>query len=250
LKNTGGGRWSQHAQEKKGDPDYGVRYGEVDFTAASAALGGWSPRVSPHRRFSMKSTAVSLLFWIALIVVGMAIWNVSMTFERKDAQTTAATKVEGADPEARLKELGILLPKAPAPVANYVNAVRTGNLLFLAGKGPTGPDGKDVIGKLGKDLTVEQGYQAARFVAINQLAVLKAELGDLNRVTRIIKVLGMVNSDPAFTDQPAVVNGYSDLLVAVFGDKGKHARSAVGMATLPRGIAVEVEMIVEIGPVR
>jgi enamine deaminase RidA (YjgF/YER057c/UK114 family) len=164
------------------------------------------------------------------------------------APAPAATTTQAADPEAKLKELGIALPKPPAPVANYVNAVRTGNLLFLAGKGPTGPDGKDVIGKLGRDLTVEQGYQAARFVAINQLAVLKAELGDLNKVRRIIKVLGMVNSDPAFTQQPEVINGCSDLLVAVFGDKGRHARSAVGMATLPRGIAVEIEMIVEIEP--
>jgi enamine deaminase RidA (YjgF/YER057c/UK114 family) len=198
----------------------------------------------------MNSTQKSLLFWIVLIVVAVAIWNFSTAFERIDVQRAASTGVAGPDPEAKLKELGIVLPKAPAPVANYVNAVQTGDLLFLAGKGPTGPDGKDVIGKLGKDLTIEQGYQAARFVAINQLAVLKAELGNLNRVRRIVKVLGMVNSDPAFTDQPAVVNGYSDLMVAVFGDKGKHARSAVGMATLPRGIAVEVEMIVEISPVR
>jgi enamine deaminase RidA (YjgF/YER057c/UK114 family) len=165
---------------------------------------------------------------------------------RPQAPATKSTQV--ADPEAKLKEMGIALPTPPAPVANYVNAVRSGNLLFLAGKGPTGPDGKDVIGKLGRDLTVDQGYQAARFVAINQLAVLKAELGDLSKVRRIVKVLGMVNSDPAFTQQPEVINGCSDLLVAVFGDKGRHARSAVGMATLPRGIAVEIEMIVEIEP--
>ncbi len=198
----------------------------------------------------MKSTLHSLVFWMTLIVVGVVIWNVSTAFERQGPQPAAQTQTEGPDPEAKLKALGIVLPTPPAPIANYVNAVRTGNLLFLAGKGPTGPDGKDVLGKLGKDLTVEQGYQAARFVAINQLAVLKAELGDLKRVRRIVKVLGMVNSDPAFTDQPAVINGYSDLLVAVFGEKGKHARSAVGMATLPRGIAVEVEMVVEIDPVR
>ena len=130
-----------------------------------------------------------------------------------------------------------MLPTPGAPIANYVNAVQTGNLLFLAGKGPLRQDGKDVVGRLGKDMTVEQGYQAARSVAIAHLAVLKKELGDLKRVTRIVKVLGMVNSDPAFTQQPAVINGYSDLMVAVFGDKGKHARSAVGMATLPNGIA-------------
>ena len=198
----------------------------------------------------MNSTGKSLLFWMTLIVVGIAIWNVSMAFEHDNPQRAASTNVAGPDPEARLKELGIVLPTPGAPIANYVNAVRTGNLLFLAGKGPTGPDGKDIVGRLGKDMTVEQGYQAARSVAINHLAVLKAELGDLKRVTRIVKVLGMVNSDPAFTQQPAVMNGYSDLLVSVFGDKGKHARSAVGMATLPNGIAVEVEMIVEIAPVR
>ena len=195
----------------------------------------------------MKSTLNSLLFWSVLIVVAVLIWNVS-TGQRIDAQRAAALAAQATDPEAKLKELGIVLPTPGAPIANYVNAVRTGNLLFLAGKGPTGPDGKDIVGRLGKDMTVEQGYQAARSVAINQLAVLKAELGDLKRVTRIVKVLGMVNSDPAFTQQPAVINGYSDLLVSVFGEKGKHARSAVGMATLPNGIAVEVEMIVEISP--
>jgi enamine deaminase RidA (YjgF/YER057c/UK114 family) len=198
----------------------------------------------------MKSTLNSLLFWSVLIVVAVLIWNVSSTGQRIDAQRAAAPAAQATDPEAKLKELGIVLPTPGAPIANYVNAVRTGNLVFLAGKGPTGSDGKDIVGRLGKDMTVEQGYQAARSVAINHLAVLKAELGDLKRVTRIVKVLGMVNSDPAFTQQPAVVNGYSDLLVSVFGDKGKHARSAVGMATLPNGIAVEVEMIVEIAPVR
>ena len=202
----------------------------------------------------MNATLKSLIFWAVLIVVGVALWKYSATFERIEAETVAAAQpaaAQGAvDPEAKLKELGITLPTPGAPIANYVNAVQTGNLLFLAGKGPTGPDGKDIVGRLGKDMTVEQGYQAARSVAVNHLAVLKKELGDLKRVTRIVKVLGMVNSDPAFTQQPAVVNGYSDLLVAVFGEKGKHARSAVGMATLPNGIAVEVEMIVEIGPIR
>jgi len=162
----------------------------------------------------------------------------------------AIASAQSGDPEAKLKELGIVLPTPGAPIANYVNAVQTGNLLFLAGKGPTGPDGKDIVGRLGSGMTVDQGYQAARSVAIAHLAVLKKELGDLKRVKRIVKVLGMVNSDPAFTQQPAVINGYSDLMVAVFGDKGKHARSAVGMPTLPNGIAVEVEVIVEIEPVR
>ena len=152
------------------------------------------------------------------------------------------------DPEARLRELGIELKMPAAPVANYVNAVRTGNLLFLAGKGPMQADGTYLTGKVGADLTQEQGYEAARLTAISQLAVLKAELGDLRKVRRIVKVLGMVNATPDFTNQPEVINGFSDLMVAVFGERGKHARSAVGMGSLPRGIAVEVEVIVEVEP--
>ncbi len=155
----------------------------------------------------------------------------------------AATPI---DPEAKLKELGITLPEPPNPVANYVNGVKTGNLLFLAGKGPKRADGSEIKGKLGRDISIEEGYEAARLTAINQLSVLKAMLGDLNKVKRIVKVLGMVNSDPSFVDQPAVINGFSDLIVEVFGDRGRHARAAVGMASLPRGIAVEIEMIVEI----
>jgi len=150
------------------------------------------------------------------------------------------------NPEARLSELGIELPTASTPVANYVNAVRVGNLLFLAGKGPNKPNGEYITGKLGSDLTVEEGYEAARLAGVSQLAVLKAELGDLNKVKRIVKVLGMVNANPDFTDQPEVVNGFSDLMVEVFGERGKHARAAVGMGSLPRGIAVEVEVVVEV----
>jgi len=150
------------------------------------------------------------------------------------------------DPEQRLKEKGIVLPPPKKPVANYVNVVRSGNLLFLAGKGPTRPDGTDITGKVGKDLTLEQGYEAARSTALNHLAVLKAELGDLRKVKRIVKVLGMVNCEPDFTNQPKVINGYSDLMVEIFGEEGKHARSAVGMAALPNNIAVEVEVIVEV----
>jgi len=150
------------------------------------------------------------------------------------------------DPEARLNELGIVLPAAPAPVANYVNGVRTGNLIFLAGKGPKRADGSEITGKLGADVSIEEGYEGARLTAINQLAVLKEMLGDLSKVKRIVKVLGMVNSDPEFVQQPAVINGFSDLMVEVFGDRGRHARAAVGMASLPRGQAVEIEMIVEV----
>lgn len=152
----------------------------------------------------------------------------------------------GYDPEARLAELGITLPEPPQPVANYVNGVRAGNLIFLAGKGPKRADGTELTGKLGQDVTIEEGYEGARLTAINQLAVLKAMLGDLKKVKRIVKVLGMVNSDPDFVEQPKVVNGFSDLMVAVFGDRGRHARAAVGMASLPRGQAVEIELVVEI----
>jgi len=154
--------------------------------------------------------------------------------------------VMSQDAETRLKEKGIVLAAPGKPVANYVNVVRVGNLLFLAGKGPTKPDGTNITGKVGKDLTIEQGYEAARLTAVNHLAVLKAELGSLNKIKRIVKVLGMVNCTEDFKDQPKVINGYSDLMVEIFGDKGKHARSAVGMYALPMNIAVEVEVIVEV----
>ena len=157
-----------------------------------------------------------------------------------------STVVMSQDAEAKLKEKGIVLPAVQKPVANYVNAVRVGNLLYLSGKGPTNPDGSFITGKVGKDLTIEQGYQAARSTAINHLAVIKAELGSLNKVKRIVKVLGMVNCTEDFKDQPKVINGYSDLMVEIFGEKGKHARSAVGMYALPFGTAVEVEVIVEV----
>ena len=143
--------------------------------------------------------------------------------------------------EKRLSELGISLAPVTPPVANYVNAVRSGNLLFLAGKGP-GP----VKGKLGREFTVDQGYQHARAVGLALLAVMKAELGSLDKVKRVVKVLGMVNAVPEFADHPKVINGCSDLLVEVFGEAGKHARSAVGMGSLPMGIPVEIEVIVEV----
>jgi len=149
--------------------------------------------------------------------------------------------------EKRLKELGISLPAPPKPVANYVPAVRAGNLLFVSGHGPYN-DGKTIIsGKLGKELTIEEGYKTARNVALNCLASVKATLGDLNKVKRVVKLLGMVNCTEDFKDQPKVINGASDLLVEVFGDAGRHARSAVGMQSLPNGIPVEIEMILEVG---
>lgn len=159
----------------------------------------------------------------------------------------ANSRCPDVDPEANLEALGIALPTPmPPPGINFQLAVQTGNLLFLSGGGPQKPDGGFVTGKLGQDLTIEQGHEAARLTAINQLGVLKATLGDLGRVKRIIKLFGMVNATSAFTEHPAVINGASDLLVKVFGDCGRHARSAVGMGSLPFGIPVEIEMIVEI----
>ena len=153
---------------------------------------------------------------------------------------------DAQDAETKLKEKGIVLIPPSSPVANYVNAVRVGNLLYLAGKGPLKEDNTYITGKVGKDLTLEQGYEAASITAISHLAVLKTELGSLNKVKRIIKVLGMVNCTEDFKDQPKVINGYSDLMVEIFGDNGKHARSAVGMYALPFNMAVEIEVIVEI----
>jgi enamine deaminase RidA (YjgF/YER057c/UK114 family) len=147
---------------------------------------------------------------------------------------------------ARLKEMGVKLPQAVKPVANYVPAVRSGNLVFLSGHGPFDEDGSLITGKLGSELTTEQGYEAARRVAIGLLGSLKAEIGDLESVKRVVKLLGLVNCTSDFTDQPKVINGASDFLVEVFGARGKHARSAVGTNALPMNIAVEIEMIVEI----
>ena len=150
------------------------------------------------------------------------------------------------DAETNLKEKGIVLIQPPSPVANYVNSVRVGNLLYLAGRGPWKPDSTYVTGKVGKELTTTQGYEAARLTGISHLAVIRAELGSLNKVKRIVKVLGMVNCTEDFKDQPKVINGYSDLMVEIFGEKRRHARSAVGVYALPFNIAVEIEAIVEI----
>jgi len=159
----------------------------------------------------------------------------------------AAAVAQEMDPETRLAELGIELYEPPPPVANYVRAVTTGNLVFLAGHGPTKLDGSGyVTGKIPTDLSIEEGYDAARLTAIALLSTLKAEIGDLSRVKRVVRVFGMVNAVPEFGQQPVVINGASDLLVEVFGDRGKHARAAVGMGSLPRGISVEIEMVVEI----
>ena len=150
----------------------------------------------------------------------------------------------GHNAEAKVAELGLKLTTNP-PMANYVPAVRTGNLVFLSGHGPF-QDGKLIRGKLGADLDVEAGREAARAVMVQLLASLRAELGSLDAVARVVKLLCMVNCTPEFGEHPAVANGASDLLVEVFGDAGRHARSAVGMQSLPAGMAVEIEMIVEV----
>lgn len=149
--------------------------------------------------------------------------------------------------EAKLTELGIELPSPPKPAGNYVGGVQVGNILFMSGCGPSLPDGGSITGKVGGDLSVEDGYGAARQVGINMLANIKAQVGNLDRVKRVVKVLGMVNANPDFKEHPKVINGFSDLMVEVFGDNGRGGRSAVGMGSLPFQIAVEVEMILEIG---
>jgi enamine deaminase RidA (YjgF/YER057c/UK114 family) len=166
-----------------------------------------------------------------------------------NSQNPSALKVEDLynyDIEEKIEELGIKFEIPGKPLANYVGAVKTGDLIFLSGKIPKDANGDLIKGKLGVDLTVDEGYKAARYCGIAQLATLKAEIGDLNKVVRIVKVNGMINSDPSFTDQSKVVNGFSDLMVEVFGERGKHARAAVGMASLPLGAACEIEMIVEV----
>ena len=147
--------------------------------------------------------------------------------------------------EQRLQELGIELPAPAQPVATYVRYVQTGNLLYISGTGPTAGQPN---GKLGSDIDVETGYQVARNVGVSIIATIRDALGDLDRVVRVVKLLGMVNSTPDFADQPKVINGCSDLLVEVFGEAGRHARSAVGMGALPGNIAVEIELILEVAP--
>ena len=149
--------------------------------------------------------------------------------------------------DEKIKQLGLELPPVSKPIANYVKYVRTGNLIFLAGHGPLKTDGTNITGKVGKELSIEQGYEAAKIAALSLIATLKDALGgDLSKVKRIVKVNGYVNCLPDFTDHPKVINGCSDLLVALFGEKGKHARAAMGMVALPSNIAVEIEMIVEV----
>ncbi|MEM9647675.1 MAG: RidA family protein [Bacteroidota bacterium] len=191
----------------------------------------------------MKTIFQSLLLALVIVACGP---TPEKTVEEPQNEVQAQEIDPNYNPEAKLVEMGVTLSTPSAPVANYVNAVRTGNLIFLAGKGPKMDDGEYITGKVGADLSIEEGYEAARITALNQLAVLKAELGNLNKVKRVVKVLGMVNAAPDFVDHPKVINGFSDVMVEVFGERGKHARAAVGMGSLPTNIAVEIEMIVEV----
>ena len=147
-------------------------------------------------------------------------------------------------PEAKLKELGLQLPTPPTPIASYVPWRRAGQLLYLSGQGPRDEAGQISIGRLGRDCSVERGYADARCVGLQLLATIRAAIGSLDRVEAVIKLLGMVNAEPDFGDQPKVINGCSDILVEVLGERGKHARSAVGMGSLPNGMTVEVEAII------
>ena len=160
--------------------------------------------------------------------------------------TAGSAELSAQSPEQKLAQLKIALPAVPEAIGKYVDFTRVGNLVYLSGKGPRQANGEYIKGKLGSDLTVEQGYAAARLTAVNQLAVLKKAIGDLKKIKRIVKVNGYVNSAGTFYDQPKVVDGFSDLLIEIFGDAGKHARTSVGTAALPMNMAIEVEMIVEI----
>jgi len=146
-------------------------------------------------------------------------------------------------PEEKIASLGLVLPQAPQPVANYVPYRRAGNLLFLSGQGPRRSDGTYRTGRLGRDATIAEAYEEARLTGINLLAVAKAALGELSRIEAVVKLLGMVNAEPDFSDHPKVINGCSDLLVEVLGEAGRHARSAVGMGSLPNRMMVEIEAI-------
>jgi enamine deaminase RidA (YjgF/YER057c/UK114 family) len=151
-------------------------------------------------------------------------------------------------PEQKLESMGLTLPEVPVPVANYVPFRWAGNLLYLSGQGPKRADGTYRPGRLGRDATVEEAYADARLTGLNLLAVAKAALGDLSRIEAVVKLLGMVNAEPDFADHPKVINGCSDLLVEVLGEAGRHARSAVGMGSLPNRMMVEIEAILLVKP--
>jgi enamine deaminase RidA (YjgF/YER057c/UK114 family) len=194
---------------------------------------GWSINLrsdAGKNSFAASWSGLSWLFTPLLCVI---------EFHRTNEATTMSA-------EARLKQLGITLPEVPAPVANYLPYRIAGNLLFLAGQGPRGADGKMLTGKVGAEVSVEEGYQRARIIGLQLLSATRIALGSLDRVDSVLKMLCMVNAVPEFKDHPKVANGMSDLFVEVLGDAGKHARSAVGMGSLPNQISVEIEGILSI----
>ncbi|TDH67156.1 hypothetical protein CCR75_009713 [Bremia lactucae] len=165
---------------------------------------------------------------------------------RRTKSRSLASAVRNVHIERKIKELGYTLPAVAEPKGNYRTSVRSGNTIFLAGHLPQPAGGELILGKVGKDLTPEQGYEAAHYVALSLMATLKHEVGDLDKIKRIVKLVGFVNCVEGFTQQPAVINGASDTIGKVFGDRGIHARSAVGTNALPLNVAVEVEAIVEV----
>lgn len=182
------------------------------------------------------------LFFVILLSVAL----LSCTATEREPVRESETGLPMVDPEERIREMGIHLRELGQPTNNFVTAVLVDDMLYLSGRGPVREEGGFVTGKLGVDMTVEEGYEAARLTGIDMLAALKSELGDLNRVRQIVKVLGVVDAHPDFVDHPQVINGFSDLMVEVFGERGRHARSALGMGSLPFGIPVEIEMIVRV----
>ena len=188
----------------------------------------------------------ALLFPILLLALSC---TSGQTNDSSAQATEPDTLNYGYDVEQRLQEMGIELREPTPPTANYVKAVQKDDLIFLSGHGPDKPDGGIVTGKVGGNaLSVKEGQEAARLTGISMLSTLQRELGDLNRVEQVVKVTGMVNAQPDFTQHSQVVNGFSDLMVKVFEDRGQHARAAVGMGSLPGNIPIEVEMIVEVQP--
>ncbi len=182
-----------------------------------------------------------------LVATGVTTGTVLSSDWFRESAGALAAQNDVPKPEDRLRELGIALPPVPTPVAVYVPAVLSGNMLYTSGTGPRQEDGTYLSGKVGKDLTVEEGFAAARLVGLNVLSSIRNTLGSLDRVVRLVKVLGMVNCTEEFTKQPQVINGFSELMVDVFGEQnGKAARSAVGMNALPSNIPVEIEAIFQV----
>jgi enamine deaminase RidA (YjgF/YER057c/UK114 family) len=196
--------------------------------------------ISPQRR--------RFLTTCGLLAAGAGLGHLATRYSGSLGTPVASARPDEDGPEARLRKHGIELPEVrPIKGATLVPVVRVGDMLYVSGHGPGSDKGKPIVGKLGKDYTLEQGREAARRVGLTVLAVMRAELGSLDKVVRLVKTLGMVNCTADFTQQPQVINGFSDLMVQVFGDKaGKGARSAVGMVSLPGGIPVEVEAIFQV----